>query len=572
MEFHRRRKNASWSTACPDWERRVLAEESLIPFPPLFPKEAAESLSIFQELQLVDVLGRPNYGEAGRPWVFDLISAVFGAYDDDSGRRLIREFFLLISKKNSKSTSAAAIMLTALIRNWRDSAEFLILAPTIEIANNSFHPARDMVRADERLSALMNIQEHYRQITHVNTGATLKVIAADNETVGGKKATGILIDELWLFGKRPNAENMLREACGGLASRPEGFVIYLSTQADEAPTGVFKQKLDYARGVRDGRIDDNQFLPVIYEFPDDILKEKRYLDPKMFYVTNPNLGASVDEEFLIREYKKAEEAGEESMSGFLAKHLNIELGLVLKSRNWIGAEYWTAVSGEVTLDKIIEESEVIVIGVDGGGLDDLLGLAVLGRKRLPPNDWLLWTKAWVHPIALERRKSEAPRYKDFQRAGNLEIVEMGEDVRQIGDIIQKCEESGLLDRIGFDPIGVGDIVDEVVSRGLLHERVVGISQGYKLSGAIKTLERKLAEGSVTHSGQPMMEWCVGNARVEPKGNAFLITKQASGTGKIDPLMATFNAVALMALNPEARGMRSVYKNLSVDEIKKRMAL
>jgi hypothetical protein len=81
-----------------------------------------------------------------------------------------------------------------------------------------------------------------------------------------------LIDEAWLMGKRPNAENMLREACGGLASRPEGFVIWLSTQSDEAPSGVFKQKLDYARGVRDGRIDDNRFLPVLYEFPEAVLK------------------------------------------------------------------------------------------------------------------------------------------------------------------------------------------------------------------------------------------------------------------------------------------------------------
>ena len=329
-----------WSTACPDWESRIISGQSLISFPPLFPQEADSALGILGELKLVDVLGQPTMREASRSWVMDFVSSIFGAYDEESGRRLIQEFFLLISKKNGKSTDAASIMLTALIRNWRESAEFTILAPTVEIANNSFFPARDMVRADPELSDLLHIQEHYRQITHRGTGATLKVVAADSDTVGGKKSTGILIDELWLFGKRPNAENMLREACGGLASRPEGFVIYLSTQSDEAPAGVFAQKLEYARGVRDGKIDDNRFLPVIYEFPKSMLEKKEHLNPKNFYITNPNLGASVDEEFLIREHKKAENQGPESMAGFLAKHLNVQMAMSLKAMAWAGAEFW----------------------------------------------------------------------------------------------------------------------------------------------------------------------------------------------------------------------------------------
>lgn len=545
-----------WTTACPDWERRVVARESLIPFDPLFPEEATSALGVFNQLRVVDVAGRPTMGEICRPWFTEFVSSVFGAYDARSGRRLITEFFLLLSKKNMKSTGAAGIMLTALIRNWRDSCEFLIVAPTIEIANNSFYPARDMVRADDELSDLLHVQDHLRTITHRGTRATLKVVAADSETVGGKKAAGILIDELWLFGKIANAENMLREATGGLASRPEGFVIFLSTQSVDPPAGVFAQKLRYARDVRDGKVVDKRFLPVIYEYPAKMLEQKAERDPANFYVTNPNLGASVDEEFLRRELGKALNDGEDSMRGFLAKHLNVEVGIALRSSRWTGADFWEQSSTALSLDELIRRSEVITVGIDGGGLDDLLGLAVLGRES--SGHWLLWVRAWVHPIALERRKGETARFRGFERDGDLTIVATpGGDVIDVGDIVERLEQSGLLDRVGVDQAGIGDIPDEIVSRGIVQERVVGIPQGWRLVGAIKTAERRLANGELLHGPQPLMSWCVGNAKVEPRGNAVLITKQISGSAKIDPLMATFNAVALMAMNPEPR--RSVYE-------------
>ena len=564
------------STACPDWEKRIIAGESLIPNPPLFPEEAAAGLAIFKELQLVDVLGRPTFGTAGRKWLFDFVSVIFGSYNADAGRRLISEYFLLISKKNSKSTGAAAIMLSALLLNWRDSAEFLILSPTVEIASNSFLPARDMIRADKELSDLLHIQDHLRMITHRRTGATLKVVAASNETVGGKKATGILIDELWILGKMNNAENMLREACGGLASRPEGFVIWLTTQSDEAPAGIFKQKLDYARGVRDGRIDDNTFLPILYEFPEAMVKEKKYLEQKYWHLTNPNLGASVDEQFILREFKKADEAGKESMQGFLAKHLNVEMGLSLKTQRWAGADFWEDAAGVVTLETIFEKCEVIEIGIDGGGLDDLLGFAVLGRE-VNNGNWLLWSHAWCHPVALERRKSETPKYRDFEQDGDLTIVkEIGQDFADVGVIVRRCDASGLLDRIGVDPAGIGGIVDELEGGdengdgAIEHDRIVGIPQGWRMNGAIKTMERKVAEKTLIHGGSALMDWCVGNARVEPRGNAVSITKQASGTGKIDPLIASLAAVSLMAMNPEPRGFRSAYDGLNSEEISQRM--
>lgn len=544
-----------WTTACPDWADRLKSGRSIVP-PPIFPEEAERALEVFKALRIVDAPGSPTFGEACAPWVFDLVASIFGAYDAESGRRLITEWFICIPKKNSKSTLAAGIMMTALILNWRESAEFSILAPTIEIANNSYAPARDMVRKDDELDALMHVQTHIKTITHMNSNAMLKVVAADSNTVGGKKSVGTLVDEVWLFGKQPNAENMLREAIGGLASRPEGFVIYLTTQSDDPPAGVFRQKLQYARDVRDGKIVDRRFVPVIFEHPPEMVKAKEHLLIENLGMVNPNLGYSVDEEFLNREYTKAKEVGEESFRGFLAKHANVEIGLALRSDRWAGADYWEQQGDSgITLDELLRRCEVIDVGIDGGGLDDMLGLSVVGREAGAEGErarWLSWNAAWVNKIVLERRKSEAARFEDFAKDGDLIICEhVGQDVDDVCEIVSKIEESGLLDKVGIDPAGIGGILDGLIDAGVPQDKIVGVSQGWRLGGAIKTAERKLAEGTLLHHGSRMMAWCVGNARVEPRGNSILITKQASGTAKIDPLMATFNAVSLMSLNPAA---------------------
>jgi phage terminase large subunit-like protein len=549
-----------WTTACPDWERRIVQRESLIACPPLFPSVAEEAWGFIGEFILTDVGGQPRLGDASLPWLRDFVMAVFGAEDPETGRRHINEFLLMVSKKNAKSTIAAGIMLGALLMNWRQSAELLILSPTKEIADNSYKPIRDFIKADEELSAMLKVQDYFRTITHLETGATLKVVAADSDTVSGKKASFVFVDELHEFGKQAKASNMLLEATGGLASRPEGFVIYATTQSAEPPAGVYLSKLRYARDVRDGIIKDRKFLPVIYEFPKAMLDNKAYEDLSNAYVTNPNWGASVDIERITQLHSQARASGENEFKEFLAKHLNVEIGLNLRSDRWTGADFWERNGDKnVSLDRILHDCEVVTIGVDGGGLDDLLGFSVTGRVK-NSGHWLQWNKAWVHPIGLERRKEIAPRYQDFAAQGDLVIInEIPEDVEQLAVIARRIFDSGLLSQIGLDPERTHKVVlKALLDAGVPEEMIIGISQGWKLTGAIGVAERALAAGDMTHAAQPLMAWCVSNAKVVPAGNAVNITKQASGTGKIDPLMAMLNSVSLMALNPVAKGP-SVYE-------------
>ena len=553
-----------WSTACTDWEERVVRGDTLVPFSPLFPDQSETALKILKQLHIVDVINSPTFGQCCKPWVFDLPTALFGAYDEETGRRLIREFFLLVSKKNSKSTLGAGLMLTALLLNWRLSNEFLFLAPTVEVANNAFQPARDAIRADEELSDLLHIQEHLKLITHRMTGATLKVVAADSETVSGKKAGGIWIDELWLFGKRANAVNMMREATGGLMSRPEGFIVWSSTQSDEAPAGIFRTKLDYFRKVRDAEIDDKKCLPIIYEFPKRYLDDQSYTDPKNFYITNPNMGKSVDQEYLEDELRKAQIGEDEvpgTVQGFFAKHLDIEVGISKTAENWAGAEYWPlGAEKSLTLEAILERSEVVTGGIDGGGLDDLFSLGIVGREA-DTRQWFGWTHALISPEGLKRRKKNQSVYQQFMADGDLTLVDaLPDDLEWLVEKIKEIKRSGKLHQIGADPSGLGGTVDALADIGVSEETglLIGVSQGIRLSGARKTVERKLLDGSFKHTGSALMDWCAGNAKVRATSTASLIERAASGYGKIDPLMALFNAVHLMSLNPPAK--RSVYQS------------
>ncbi|MQV96773.1 terminase large subunit [Sinorhizobium medicae] len=551
----------NWTTACPDWEKRIVSQRSLIPFRPLFPSEADYALSVFKALKVTDLPGQPTFGEVSDQWVFDFVSAIFGAYDAETGKQLITEFFLLISKKNTKSTIAAAIMLTALIINWRHNEELLILAPTIEVAQNSYKPAAAMVRADPELDAnadeggLLVVQDHLRTIKHLGTDAALKVVAADTDTVSGKKAGRILIDELWVFGKRPNADAMLREATGGLVSRPEGFVITLSTQSDEPPAGVFKAKLDYARAVRDGQIENRKFLPVIYEFPPEMIKAKAYEDSSNFYVTNPNLGRSVSQEWLQDEMTKELSGDRTTLATFLAKHLNVEIGMNLRSNRWPGADLWDGRADQaITVEYLIDNCDVIVPGLDGGGLDDLFGLVLVGRHK-KTRDWLVWCHAWCHRGVLQRRKSIASKLQDFATARELTIVDDKlEDISEIVSIIAHIKDADLLACVAVDPAGLGEMVEALDEIGVTQEEgmLVGVPQGFQLMNAIKTAERKLANGTLRHSNTGLMQWCVGNLKIEPTATAIRATKQNAGDAKVDVAMALFNAVTVMSRNPEPK--------------------
>jgi phage terminase large subunit-like protein len=552
-----------WDFSCADWWDRLRRGDSLIPDLPLDAELADYAVKVFDNLRLPDVPGNPKLAEAAGDWSRDIVRALFGSIDRRSGIRRVSEIFELVPKKQSKTTTnGAGVMLTALILNERPKAEFLLIGPTQAIAERAFEQCEGMIALDPYLARRFKARPSRKLIECLATGAKLRIITFDANIATGSKPVGVLIDELHLMGPMAKAGSVIGQLRGGQIAAAESFLIFITTQSDNAPTGVFKDELERARKIRDGRLTGRgaQMLPVLYEFPREMQldKEEPWRDPKLWPLVMPNLGRSVALDTMVEKFEEADAKGEHELRRWASQHLNLQIGLALSGDRWRGADLWPAaeVPDLRSLSQLLERSEVVTIGVDGGGLDDLFGLAVIGRE-IETRRWLMWAHAWAHPEVLERRQAEEARFREFAKLGQLTICEDAtQDLREVADLASRARDAALLPEkraIGLDPHGVAELLDELLLAGFDREQITAVPQGFRLQSAIVGLERKLKDKTAVHGGLELMSWCIGNAKVEPRGNAQMISKAIAGRGKIDPLIATLNAAKLMELAPEAAG-------------------
>lgn len=542
--------------ACPDWAERLADGRPPMADLALDEAEAQRAAKIYDKLRLPDVPGQPTLADAGGDWFRAIVRAVFGSMDPETGERGVGEVFCLVPKKNSKTTNSAALGIVALLMNETPNAEMLIVGPTKDVADTCFSQAKGMIEADLSgyLADRFHVADHAKSITDRLNGATLTIKAFDMRVVTGKIPALCIIDELHIMGSSAHAARILTQIRGGMITRPDSLLVMVTTQSDEAPAGVFKSELQFARRVRDGEVEGSNLLPVLYEFPEEVQTgdDKPWRDPRLWPMVLPNLGRSITIERLLRLYRKALEKGPDEEMRWASQHLNIQLGIGTHSDRWVALDFWPGAKEPAELVQIMEQSDVMTAGVDGGGLDDLFGLGVIGRCKVS-RVWRGWGRAWAHPEVLERRKDIAPRLRDFAADGDLIICDdpMG-DIAGAVDVLAMIHREGLFPEqhgIGLDPFGVAVLVDELAAKGLDGDLLAAIRQGWQLSPAILGLERKIKDKTFLHAGQPLMDWCMSNVRVEVRGNAVSVTKATAGRAKIDPIIGILNAAMLMQRNP-----------------------
>jgi len=541
--------------ACPDWWERIQAGQIPMADVPLNEAKAAKALAFFNRLRLPDVAGNPPLSEACGEWFREILCAFLASEDPATKRRLVWELLCMVPKKNSKTTYVAALGLTALFMEEAPNRQMLLVAPSQNISERCFEQAQGMIRLDKRLDAIFKVQDHLKCITRRKTGTKLDVKTFDTTIVTGEIPILTIIDELHELGKKAKAAAVMQQIRGGGITMQGGQVLMITTQSDEPPAGIWRTELKKARAIRDGVGGPNPILlPVLYEYPQGLQRDQDYWrDVDHWAPLLPNLGRSIDPQRLAEDYQNNGKVNEEAEQIWASQHLNIEIGVGLGADGWRGADFWEAAGDPtLTLESLLQRCEVVTMGADGGGLDDLLGLAVIGRDRVT-REWLSWCHAFADPKVLERRKEIASVLRDFEAERSLTIGDGAKRHAGFVALVRQVKASGLLpqkDAVGVDPNNAAAVFEALAEGGIEPAQIRRLMQGPALAPAMYGLELKLDDGTFWHAEQLLMAWVMGNAKVEPRGNHLMITKQISGRAKIDPLIALFEAAILMSWNPQ----------------------
>lgn len=550
--------------ACPDWWEKIRDRQTPMADVPVNEKKAAKALAFFNRLRLPDVPGTPTMAEACGDWFRDLLVAFLASEDPETKQRLVWELLCMVPKKNSKTTYVAGLGLTALYLEDAPNRQMLIVAPSQNISQRCFGQASGMIRLDERLNSIFKVTDNVKSITRRTTGTALDVKTFDTSIVTGEIPILTIIDEVHELGKKAKAAAVMQQIRGGGITMQGGQVLMITTQSDEQPAGIWKTELDKARRIRDGRGGEAPILlPVLYEFPMDLQRDQSFWrDKRNWPLLLPNINRSIDPARLIADYEYNGRATAHAEQIWVSQHLNIEIGVGLGDEGWGAAEYWDLrADPSLSLEALIARCDVAVLGADGGGLDDLFGVCVIGRERVSRR-WLVWCHAFAHPKVLERRKEIAAQLHDFEAEGSLTLCEVSEYVDRIAAIAARLRDAGLLpnkNAVGFDPNNIAAFVDALAKREIDGPMLHRLRQGQALSPALWGLEHKLSDDTLSHDGSDLMSWSVGNVKIEVKGNGNMATKEAAGRAKIDPVIAMLCAAILMSWNPEGRGV-SVYES------------
>jgi phage terminase large subunit-like protein len=478
------------------------------------------------------ILGDPIRLE---PWQQFIVGGLFGWKRADGTRRF-RSVYVEVAKKNGKTLLAAGIALLLGFFDGEAGAEVYSGATKRDQAKLSWTDAVTMVRKNPSLKA--RIQVNAGSLSDLTSSSFFKPLGQDSDTDQGINVHGAIIDELHVHVDRSLLDNL--ETAASARRQP---VIFKITTAGVKRDSVWAEERADAVAVVEGRATDDSMLVAIYTLDegDDPFDEAVW--PK----ANPNLGISVNVDFLRQQAEKAKRSPG-ALAAFLRFRVNVPTAVSTRA---IDIDEWDQCGAE----PVIPDGALVYEGLDLASVRDLTALIVVHRGT---DDFLnVDCRFWCPEDGIEQRsRVDGVPYADWVRDGYLtatpgNVTDYSYVEAEYGEIAGRLE----VGEVGYDRWNASQLVTDLQAAGA---NMVAISQTHAgLAAGWRELEKAILEHKLRHGGHPILRWMAGNVEVETDSAGNQRPSKARSSERIDGIVGLTMAIGRVIVHLEEQP--SVYE-------------
>lgn len=462
-----------------------------------------------------------------------MLQAAFGFLDDNDLRRY-QEMFDLMGRKNGKTTLLAALELYMLMADGEGAPECYIIATARDQANKGYTEAVNMYRHSPEISALLKKRQSDLYFKY-NMGF-LKALASNVNSLDGLNSHFVTIDELAAI-KNRDIYDLMKQS---MAARKQPLLCCITTSGF-IRNSIYDSQYEYAARVIDGKIENERFLPLMYEL--DSYDE--WTNPKMWVKANPGLGTIKKTEFLADSVAKAKD-DDTFLTTVLTKDFNI---IANATTAWLAYDV-------LNNDELIPGSLKFRYGIGGFDAADSVDLnaAKMICKRRDSSKIYVKQMYWMPQSKLDdmgtqgASRDRAPY--DVWRARGLLRVEEGNRVnkRVILDwFIEMRDKYDIYPLyIGFDPWHIDDSLLAAFEQEFGKTVMIPVRQGVAtLSQPMKELKAEFAAHNIVYNNNPIDKYCLANTYTKTDINGNIQPdKGSSETLRIDGTAALLDAYVI----------------------------
>ncbi|NHE57966.1 terminase large subunit [Cyclobacterium plantarum] len=470
-----------------------------------------------------DLSGKPYILQ---DWEKEIVGNLFGWKSKLTGLRKFREALIFLPRKNSKSTLSSAISLYMILADGEKGGEGYFAASTREQARIAFEIMQGMIRNNKELSSHLKIFRN--SIEYSKENSFFKVVSAEAGSLHGANLSFALVDELHSH-KSSELYDVLKTSMG---ARSQPLLISITT-AGSNKNHICYDLYDYSKKLINGIIEDDTFLPVIFEADekDDPTKIETAIK------ANPSFGKSIKEEYLIEQLNKAK-AIPTYLNTYKQLHLNIWVDSV---EAWINTTDWNACH--------IEYDETDLEGMEcWGGLDlsnnkDLNAFVLVFPQDNGNFKTLNYTFLPYESAIQKDNIAAGKAFMGWAKKKSNFLYLTDSRVRDDDYIFNKLIELSKrfkIQNIAYDRWGADQLVTKLELEGL---RFTPFGQGYKsMSPAIKKTESLVLEKKLLQNNNPVLKWCLSNVRITKDDAGNVKMSKEKSKEKIDSAVSLVMAV------------------------------